>query len=86
MSTKSTIICTNDNEHWYSDCSEPVTDTGGTFICDAITLEFSKENIRIDLNDQDELIITLHKDSALLRTLFLSVAALQKSDAIVSPI
>jgi len=54
MSSKSTILLTNDNEHWYNDCSEPLTG-----IKDAITLEFSKKNIRIDLNDNEDLVISI---------------------------
>lgn len=46
MSTKSSIILTNDNEHWYLDCSEPLSDNPYR---DAITLEFSKRNVRVDL-------------------------------------
>ena len=54
MSTKSTIILTNDNEHWFHDCAEPLTSAK-----DVIVLEFKKENIRIDVNDEEELIIVL---------------------------
>jgi hypothetical protein len=48
MSTKSTIILTDDNEHWYHDC-----------IDDELTLEFSKKNIRIETNDEDDLVISI---------------------------
>jgi hypothetical protein len=58
MSSISTIILTNDNEHWFNDCSEPLTKLGEKHK-DAITLEFSKKNIRIDLNDDDDLVITI---------------------------
>jgi len=44
----STILLTKDCEHWYKDSSENV-----------ITLEFSKENIRIDLNDDQDLVISI---------------------------
>jgi hypothetical protein len=54
MSTTSTIILTKHNEHWYQDSSEPLNSNN-----DAITLEFSKKNIRIDLNDDEDLIITI---------------------------
>lgn len=47
MSTKSTIIFTQEGEHWFFDCSERLTDKK-----DAITLEFSKKNVRIDVNDE----------------------------------
>lgn len=67
MSSKSTIILTNDNEHFYEDCSEIMTDKNGTRK-DAITLEFDKSNIRIDLNDSEDLVITLtNPDSELYR-------------------
>lgn len=56
MSSKSTIILTDDNEHWYSDCSEVLQRQN---FKDAITLEFNKKNIRIDLNDSDSLVITI---------------------------
>lgn len=56
MSTKSSIILTNDNEHWYLDCSEPLSDNPYR---DAITLEFSKRNVRVDLNDEDDIVITV---------------------------
>ena len=59
MSSKSTILLTNDNEHWYNDCSEPLTAFGEKPYKDAITLEFSKQNIRIDLNDDEDLVISI---------------------------
>lgn len=57
MSTKSTIFLTEDNEHCYTDCNEPVT-KDGKWIGDEMTMEISKENIRIDANDSQDLIIT----------------------------
>ncbi len=54
MSTKNSILLTEDNEHWYTDCAEPLNENK-----DAITLEFSKKNIRIDINDNDDLIFTI---------------------------
>ena len=59
MSTKSTILLTNDNEHWFNDCSEPLTPFNNGSYKDAITLEFSKKNIRVDMNDDDSLVITI---------------------------
>jgi hypothetical protein len=56
MSTKNTILLTNDNEHWYSDCLEPLTVDADRHV---ITLEFSKRNIRIDLNDDEDLVISI---------------------------
>ena len=58
MSSKSTLFLTKDNEHAYHDCSEPFEDKKGERK-EALTIEFSKSNIRIDLNDQDDLIITI---------------------------
>ena len=59
MSTKSTIILTEDNEHWYEDCSEYLeTKEGKTEF--AITLEFSKKNIEILINDTEDLVIFLN--------------------------
>lgn len=55
MSTKNTILLTNDNEHWYSDL-EPLTVDADRHV---ITLEFSKRNIRIDLNDDEDLVISI---------------------------
>lgn len=54
MSSKSTILITKDNEHWYTDCNEPLEDYKY-----AITLEFDKKNIRVDANDEDDLVITI---------------------------
>lgn len=60
MSSKSTILYTKDsNEHWYRDSSEPLTPFGQAPRKDAIILEFSKKNIRIDLNDSDDLVFTI---------------------------
>lgn len=56
MSSKSTIILTEDNEHWYNDGSEPLADNPYR---DAITLEFSKRNVRLDLNDSEDIVITV---------------------------
>ena len=56
MSTKTSILLTNDHEHWYHDCSEMLSNEPYR---DAIVLEFDKKNIRIDVNDEDDLIITL---------------------------
>ena len=59
MSTKSTILLTDDNEHWYNDRSEPLTGIYEKPYKDVITLEFSKKNIRIDLNDDEDLVISI---------------------------
>ena len=54
MSSKATILSTDDNEHWFFDCNEELGDYNS-----AITLEFNKANIRVDVNDSDCLIITI---------------------------
>ncbi len=59
MSTKSTILLTDDNEHWYNDYSEPLTNIDEKPHKNVITLEFSKKNIRIDLNDDEDLVISI---------------------------
>ena len=57
MSTKSTILLTKDNEHWYRDGTE-------------ITLELSKRNVHVDLNDDEEIIITVtNPDSEIYKVL-----------------
>ena len=67
MSTKSTIILTNDNEHWYTDCSEPLADNPYR---DAITLEFSKRNVRVESNDKEDIVITVtNPDSEIYKVL-----------------
>ena len=50
MSTKSTILLTDDNEHWYFDCSG---------VPDDIILEFNKDSIEVLMDDSDELIISI---------------------------
>lgn len=72
MSTKSSIILTSQNEHWYMDSSEPLEDQNGERK-DAITLEFSKENIRIDTNDNEDLIITITNPDSQIYELFESM-------------
>jgi hypothetical protein len=59
MSTKSTILLTDDNEHWYNDCIEPLTKVNEMPYKDVITMEFSKKNIRIDVNDDTDLVISI---------------------------
>lgn len=64
MSTKSTIFLTENNEHCYTDCNEPVF-KDGDYIGDAIYLQMSKENISIIENDYLELIIKIDPGSEL---------------------
>lgn len=58
MSSKNTLFLTEDNEHAYLDCSEQYTDKNGDRQ-DALTIEFDKKNIRIEMNDEDDLVITI---------------------------
>lgn len=58
MSTKRTIFLTKENEHCYKDCAEKLIDVNGNRK-DAITIEFDKKNIVIDVNDDQDLIITI---------------------------
>lgn len=74
MSTKSTIILSNDDEHWYSDCSSPrgtinkIT-KANEFIGDDITLEISKSNIVEKDEDDNWVYITIRGDSDLAKRL-----------------
>jgi hypothetical protein len=63
MSTKSTIILTNDyDEHIYFDCVNVVND-----IDSEISFEFSKKHIQIDDIDEDYICFTLNKDTEMYR-------------------
>jgi len=77
MSSKSTLIITNDNEHFFEDCSEPLTTKEGVYGGDAITLEFDKKNIRIDCNDEWDLIITLINPDSEIYKLFKKIKQLK---------
>ena len=58
MSTKSTIFLTDDNIHWYEDCSEPNFDANDKFIGDSIILEFDTSFAKISQYGS-EIFITL---------------------------
>ena len=62
MSSITTIKLTNDNEHIYFDCSNEFTSENIKH-GQEITFEFAKKNIRIDINDEDELCFSLDKGS-----------------------
>lgn len=64
MSSKSTIFTTDDNEHWYLDCSEP-NFKNKEYIGDSLTLEFSKENIEVLINNEEDLVIEVKAGSNL---------------------
>lgn len=73
MSTKSTIILSKDNEHWYSDCSAPrgkiVNGQVAEYYGDDITLEIDKSNIVDKDEDSDTVYIVIRGDSDLARQL-----------------
>lgn len=53
MSTKSSIFLTNDNEHCYVETNSYTDDQMDIF------MEFSKKNIEIILNDDEDLVIKI---------------------------
>jgi len=64
MSSKSTILTTDDNEHWYLDCNEPKF-KNKEYIGDSLTIEFSKKNIEILINNGEDLVIEVKAGSNL---------------------
>lgn len=58
MSTKSSILLTKDNEHWYYECTD-----------ESITIEISKENIQADYSDKQDLVIEIKPNCDLWRYL-----------------
>ena len=64
MSTKNSLFLTQDNEHCYSDCSEP-TFKDGKWVGDNIILEMDKRNIEIIANNRHDLIIRIFPCSEL---------------------
>lgn len=76
MSSKRTLFLTNDkNEHCYKDCSERY-DNGTKYGADAITIEFDKNNIRIEANDECDLIITITNVNSELYKIFEQIGKL----------
>ena len=59
MSTKTTIFLTEDDDHVYSDCSEPIT-KNGKYIGDAIILELSSKHTELINYNDDHLTIRLN--------------------------
>lgn len=68
MSTKSTIILSDDNEHWYDDCSQSRYKEG-KFIGNDITLEIDKSNIVEKDEDCETLYIVIKGDCDLAKRL-----------------
>jgi hypothetical protein len=76
MSGKSSIILTADNEHWYEDCGEPLSNDKN-----AISLEFNKRNIRIDQEDDEALYITItNPDSEIYKAIEILNECLKKQE------
>lgn len=67
MSTKSSVILTNDNEHIYFDCSTYVVKKDSDIPGKGIVFEFHKKNIELYLNDEDDLCFEITKDSEIYR-------------------
>lgn len=65
MSTKATIVLTEDNEHIYFDCVNQFKSDGN--YAQEITFEFEKKNIRIEGDDDECLCFSLDKDSEIFR-------------------
>jgi len=76
MSTKSTVIQTENNEDIYFDCSNQFSINGEP--ADELTFEFSRKNIRIDAIDDDYLCFSLHRDSQIYRYLVRAIEAEKK--------
>ena len=76
MSSKNTLLLTNDhNEEIFIDGTEPYLNEEG-FVKDAITIEFNKDNIRIDRDDEDDLIITITNVNSELYKIFEQIGKL----------
>jgi hypothetical protein len=80
MSSKSTVILSDDNEHFYTDCSYYIEKKNGT-IGYGIVLEFEKSNITL-INEKDDVVIVLDTYSDLwekLHSLFFAPHMLNKA-------
>lgn len=69
MSSKDTIFLTEDNEHCYIDCDEVTENERGGYLGEDIIMEFSKGNIQILRNDDDDLIIQIKAGTEIHRTI-----------------
>ena len=61
MSTKSTIILSKDNEHWYDDCNAPHYEDG-KFKGNDVTIEIDHKNIVERYENEDGICIVLRGD------------------------
>lgn len=68
MSSKSTIILSKDNEHWYDDCNESRY-KNGKFIGNDITIEINKSNIVDRIENSDGICIVIKGDCDLAKQL-----------------
>ena len=64
MSTKNSLFLTQDNEHCYSDCSEPKY-KDNIWVGDNIILEMDKRNVELITDDKDDLIVRIFPGSEL---------------------
>jgi len=64
MSTKSTIFLTNDNEHCYLEFSQELNNND-EYVTHFIDLEMNKSNIKVIVNDKNDLVIRIFKGSEL---------------------
>ena len=77
MSSKGHFLITNDfNEEFYEDVSEQYKTEQHEHGASAITLEFSKENIRVDANDKDYLVLTITNVNSELYKIFEQIGTL----------
>lgn len=56
MSTKSSILLSSDDEHWYYDIIRPSIENPDKNV---IILEFNKKNIEVDENNEKSLVISI---------------------------
>jgi hypothetical protein len=69
MSTKSSLILTNNNEHWYEETNEPRY-KDGKFEGFDIEIEIDKKSLfNLSLDEDDGLLITIRGDSHLAKIL-----------------
>jgi len=78
MSTKSTLELTQDDEHIYFDCSTQFESNG--LPAQELSFEISKKNCRIDINDDEFLCFSLHRDSEIYRILVAALMAIEDKE------
>lgn len=69
MSTKGSLILTNDNEHWYEETSQPQVDNNGEFCGFDVVIEIDKKNIIDIVNDSENVIVTINGNTELAKIL-----------------